>query len=244
MRTFGIIGFPLSHSFSQKYFTQKFLDEQIADAVFTNFPLTNIDALQSLIQANPNLKGLAVTIPYKKQVVSFLHSATSYVKAMGACNCIKVSNGRLYGFNTDVLGFEKSFVTHLQPHHKRALILGSGGAAAAVEFVLQKLGIAYMVASRQASDNMMKYEDMNEEVIAKYEVIINCTPLGTYPNVDEAPALPYFLLTPKHYLFDLVYNPPQTKFLSLGKAQGATVQNGYNMLTIQAEENWKIWNEG
>ena len=153
--------------------------------------------------------------------------------------------GKLYGFNTDVVGFEKSFVAQLQPYHRQALILGSGGASAAVEFVLKKLGIAYKIVSRQTgtSDSMIQYEDVNEDVLQKCNVIINCTPLGTYPNVDEAPALPYHLLTPEHYLFDLVYNPPLTKFLALGKERGATIQNGYDMLTIQAEANWKIWNE-
>ena len=243
MRTFGIIGFPLSHSFSQKYFTQKFLDEYISDALFLNFPLNSIEALPKLLKSVSELKGLAVTIPYKKQVLPYLESVAANVKAIGACNCITVNNGKMYGFNTDVTGFEKSFVTHLQPHHTHALILGSGGASAAVEFVLKKLGIAYKIVSRSAADNMMTYADMNADVMKTYTVIINSTPLGTYPETEEAPNIPYNLLTPKHYLFDLVYNPPLTKFLLLGEERGATIQNGYDMLTIQAEENWKIWNE-
>ena len=244
VQTFGIIGFPLSHSFSQKYFTQKFLDEYIQDALFVNFPIASIEELPKLLKSVSNLKGLAVTIPYKKQVLPYLQDLTDEVKQMGACNCIKVDKNKLYGYNTDVIGFEKSFVTHLQPHHTHALILGSGGASAAVEFVLNKLNIAYRIVSRSASsDNMIQYEDLDEAVIEKYSVIINCTPLGTFPKVDEAPSIPYHLLTAKHYLFDLVYNPPLTKFLSLGKERGAAIQNGYDMLTIQAEENWKIWNE-
>ncbi len=244
MRTFGIIGFPLSHSFSQKYFTKKFLDESITDAQFVNFPISSIEALPELLTSTPNLKGLAVTIPYKKKVLSYLMSATDEVKAMGACNCIKVVDGKLHGFNTDVVGFEKSFITHLHSHHTSALILGSGGAAAAVEFVLKKLNIDYKIVSRKSAlDGVIKYTDLTEEVMETYTVIINCTPLGTYPNVDEAPEIPYHLLSPKHYLFDLVYNPPLTKFLSLGQQQGAAIQNGYDMLTIQAEKNWKIWNE-
>ncbi len=163
---------------------------------------------------------------------------------MGACNCIKVDKNKLYGYNTDVVGFEKSFITHWQPHHTHALILGSGGASAAVEFVLKKLNIMYQIVSRSGTSNgMIRYENITEEVMKEYSVIINCTPLGTYPKVDEAPPIPYHLLSPKHYLFDLVYNPPLTRFLSLGKEQGAAIQNGYDMLTIQAEENWKIWNE-
>ncbi len=244
MRTFGIIGFPLSHSFSQKYFTQKFLDEYINDALFVNFPIDSIAGLPKLLKAVPNLQGLAVTIPYKKQILPFLHFATDDVKTIGACNCVTFKNGKLHGFNTDVTGFEKSFVSHLQPHHTQALILGSGGASAAVVFVLKKLGIAYKMVSRTAAvDNMMRYEDITKDVLQTHTVIINCTPLGTYPKTDDAPDLPYDLLTPKHYLFDLVYNPPLTRFLSLGKEQGAAIQNGYDMLTIQAEENWRIWNE-
>lgn len=243
MRTFGIIGFPLSHSFSQKYFTQKFLDEYISNALFLNFPIDSVKDLPKLLKSVSELKGLAVTIPYKKQVLPYLETTTDDVKAIGACNCIKVNSGKMYGFNTDVVGFEKSFVTHLQPHHTQALILGSGGASAAVEFVLKKLGIGYTIVSRTVtSSNMLRYEDMNKEVMEKYTVIINSTPLGTYPKVDEAPLIPYHLLTSKHYLFDLVYNPPLTKFLLLGEEKGAAIQNGYDMLTIQAEENWKIWN--
>ncbi len=244
MRTFGIIGFPLSHSFSQTYFTQKFIDEGINDAVFSNFPIEKIEDLPHVLQATPNLKGLAVTIPYKKQVLPHLTSASGAVEKVGACNCIKVTDGKLYGFNTDVIGFEQSFITHLQPHHKKALLLGTGGASAAVEFVLKKLTIDYKIVSRTAtSEGMIRYEDINEEIIKEYTIIINSTPLGTYPKTEEAPSIPYKFLTSKHYLFDLVYNPPLTKFLQLGKERGTTIQNGYDMLTIQAEENWKIWNE-
>ncbi|MDQ2752258.1 MAG: shikimate dehydrogenase [Bacteroidota bacterium] len=244
MRTFGIIGFPLSHSFSQKYFTQKILDEYIQDALFVNFPIPAIENLPKLLKSVSNLRGLAVTIPYKKQVLPYLQDFTNEVKQIGACNCIKVTENKLYGYNTDVVGFEKSFITHLQPHHTNALILGSGGAAVAVEFVLNKLGIVYQIVSRTGtSDGRMRYEDLDEEVMKQYNVIINCTPLGTFPKVEEAPPIPYHLLTAKHYLFDLVYNPPLTKFLSLGNERGAVVKNGYDMLTIQAEENWKIWNE-
>jgi len=245
MRTFGIIGFPLSHSFSQHYFTQKFEQEGIADAVFKNYAIKDIDELENVLATEPMLQGLAVTIPYKKAVLPFLNTATEAVDQMGACNCIRIKDYRLIGHNTDVIGFEESFKPHLQPHHTKALVLGSGGAAAAVEYVLQKLNIGYLIVSRRAlpEKNIIDYKAVNAALLEQYNVIINCTPLGTYPNTDDAPELPYHLLTSQHYLFDLVYNPPLTKFLALGQAQGATIQNGYDMLTIQAEHNWRIWNE-
>lgn len=243
MRTFGIIGFPLAHSFSQRYFTQKFEQESIKDAVFKNYAIENIDALQNVLASEPTLQGLAVTIPYKKAVMPYLYTATDAVQQMGACNCIRIKDGKLHGYNTDVLGFEESFKVGLQPHHTKALVLGSGGAAAAVEYVLHKLSIKYLIVSRKAlpQKKIIDYKTVDTALLQQYFVIINCTPLGTYPNVDEAPELPYHLLTPAHYLYDLVYNPPMTKFLALGQAQGATIQNGYDMLTIQAEHNWNIW---
>ena len=245
MRTFGVIGFPLSHSFSQKYFTQKFEQEGIADAVFKNYAIKDIDELENVLATEPALQGLAVTIPYKRAVMPFLNTATDAVQQMGACNCIRIKDNVLTGYNTDVIGFEESFKTHLQPHHTKALVLGTGGAAAAVEYVLRKLNIAYLIVSRRAvpEKGVIDYKTINAALLGQYNIIINCTPLGTYPNMDEAPEIPYPLLTPQHYLFDLVYNPPITKFLTLGQSQGAIIQNGYDMLTIQAEHNWKIWNE-
>jgi shikimate dehydrogenase len=163
---------------------------------------------------------------------------------MGACNCVKIKEGKLVGYNTDVVGFEKSFIKKLRPHHKKALILGKGGAAAAVEFVLRKLGIDYTFVSRigNAASGILSYEDLSPEILTEHTIIINTTPLGTFPKVDEAAEIPYHLLTPKHYLFDLVYNPAETKFLRLGKEQGTAIENGYEMLVLQAEENWIIWN--
>lgn len=249
MRRFGIIGFPLSHSFSQKYFTQKFINDNISDAVFINYPIEKINELPHIVTSTPDLQGLAVTIPYKKQILPYLASVSDTVAAMGACNCVRVKDGNLYGYNTDVIGFEKSFITHLQSSHTKALLLGSGGASAAVEFILKKLSVDYKIVTRSiasdnmTSENMIGYEAINEKLMEEYTVIINSTPLGTYPDIDEAPPIPYQYLTSKHYLFDLVYNPPLTKFLRLGQERGATVRNGYDMLTVQAEENWKIWNE-
>jgi shikimate dehydrogenase len=244
MRIFGIIGYPLSHSFSQKYFKEKFEKEGIVDADFLQFPIEHIDALNDVLKRHNTLQGFAITIPYKKSVLQFLHQSTDAVKQMGACNCVRIKDGKLYGYNTDVVGFEKSFTPLLQPHHTKALILGTGGAAAAVEFTLHKLNIPYRFVSRTKSGNNYTYNELNEDIMKEYSIIINSTPLGTFPKVDEAPEIPYSLLSSQHYLFDLVYNPAETKFLRLGKQQGATVKNGYDMLIIQAEENWRIWNEG
>lgn len=242
MKTFGIIGYPLSHSFSQKYFTEKFKKEGITDTVFHNYPIKNISEVTNIINNTPSLKGLAVTIPYKKIILPFLAQSTGTVKQIKACNCIKVHNNSLHGFNTDVAGFQQSFIKQLQPHHKQALILGTGGAAAAVEFVLQQLHISYRFVSRSATGNALTYAQLDKEILHQHHIIINTTPLGTYPQINEAPAIPYQFITSRHYFFDLVYNPPLTKFLQLASAQGAAIQNGYEMLTIQAEENWKIWN--
>ncbi len=244
MREYGLIGYPLSHSFSQKYFTQKFLREGIQNAVFHTFSIPSIADLQGVLHKHPALDGFCITIPYKKAILPFLHQASAAVKQMGACNCVKIEGDRLIGYNTDVVGFEKSFIQKLQPHHTKALILGTGGAAAAVEYTLKKLGIAYRFVSRTANvtENILGYADLDASAMQSHTVIINCTPLGTYPKTDEAPSIPYGLLTPQHYLFDLVYNPPLTKFLRLGQAQGAATHNGHEMLEIQAEENWKIWN--
>jgi shikimate dehydrogenase len=245
MRLFALIGFPLSHSFSEKYFTEKFAREGITDASFKAFSFEQIDDLKSILASHPNLEGFAITIPHKKAVLDFLNNSTTAVKVMGACNCVRIKAGKLFGHNTDVLGFEQSFAPLLQPQHTKALVLGSGGASAAVEYVLNKKKIAYKIVSRTKKDdcNYLQYEEIDASVLKEFTVIINASPVGTYPNVDEAPELPYHLLTPQHYLFDLVYNPAETKFLQLGKAQGATVKNGYDMLVLQAEENWRIWND-
>jgi shikimate dehydrogenase len=242
MKLFGLIGFPLSHSFSKKYFEEKFLNEGITDAQFELFSIENISLFKEILHSHKNLCGIAVTIPYKKMVIDFLNESNDVVKQINACNCIKIKNGKLFGFNTDVIGFEKSFVQQLQPKHKQALILGTGGAAVAIEYVLQKLHIAYKFVSRKKEGNNFSYDELNEEILSEYQIIINTSPVGTFPNINEAPQLPYQFISSQHYLFDLVYNPAETKFLQLGKEKGATIQNGYDMLVLQAEENWKIWN--
>ncbi len=244
IREYGLIGYPLSHSFSQKYFTEKFEREGIPDAVFHVFVIPSIDKLPQLLKEHPLLKGFSITIPYKRSVIEYLDGVSTAVKEMNACNCVKIKEGKLYGYNTDIVGFKESFVKHLKPYHTKTLILGTGGASSAVEFVLKKLHINYIFVSRKkdAAKNIAGYADVNEALLQEYKIIINTTPLGTYPDVNDAPNIPYHLLTPQHYLFDLVYNPAKTKFLALGEQQGATIQNGYEMLVLQSEENWKIWN--
>jgi shikimate dehydrogenase len=242
MRLFGLIGYPLSHSFSEKYFTGKFEREGLADCRYRLFSIEQIDELKNILDRHPDLCGLNVTIPYKEQVLHFLQETDDFVKQIKACNCIAIENGKLKGYNTDATGFERSLKEYLQPHHTRALILGTGGAAKAIEFVLNKLGIAYKHVSRKPSAGNYSYEQLTADILADYTLVINTTPLGMYPAVTEAPPIPYESLTSAHYLFDLVYNPEKTLFLRKGEERGAAIKNGYEMLVIQAEESWRIWN--
>ena len=242
MRQFGLIGFPLSHSFSKGYFANRFSSENILDAQYENYPIESIDLFLDLWKNNPALKGLNVTIPYKKSVIPFLQHSSTVVQSIQACNCIKLHEGALYGYNTDVIGFEQSLLPYLQPHHQKALIFGTGGAAAAVEWVLQKLGIAYQLVSRTASEGCITYASLTPEVIAAHTLLIHTSPVGMFPNTEEAPNLPYEAITSKHHLYDLVYNPSITQFLAKGAAQGATTQNGLEMLHLQADASWEIWN--
>lgn len=242
MRLFGLIGFPLSHSFSKKYFTEKFEREGLKDCSYENFPIATIDEFKKIL-ALPGLEGLNVTIPYKEKVISFLHQSSDVVRKIKACNCIKIRNGKLYGYNTDIFGFEKSLKKNWNPFiHSHALILGTGGSAKAVKYVFEKLGINYKKVSRKPSADSFSYEQLTKSIIVKYKLIVNTTPLGMFPNVVEAPPIPYEHLSSEHFLFDLIYNPPKTLFLKKGEEKGATTQNGHDMLVLQAEENWKIWN--
>jgi shikimate dehydrogenase len=242
VRQFGLIGFPLSHSFSKGYFANYFSTENILDAQYENFPIESIDLFKSLWENNPALKGLNVTIPYKKLVIPFLQHSSSVVQSIQACNCIRLHEGALYGYNTDVIGFEQSILPYLQPNHQKALVFGTGGAAAAVEWVLKKLGINYQLVSRTATDGRITYAALTPEIIAAHTLLINTSPVGTFPNVDEAPNLPYEAISSKHHLYDLVYNPAETKFLAMGASQGASTQNGLEMLHLQANASWEIWN--
>lgn len=243
MRLFGLIGYPLTQSFSKKYFEKKFEQQGLTDCRFENFPIASINELAPLIKTNPDLKGLAVTIPYKKTILPFLHSTVNIPTGLEACNCIRVVKGKLEGYNTDHIGFEKSFTPLLRSHHRKALVLGNGGATEAVTFVLRKHGIAYEVISRQLHDgSTLTYEDIDRKTMQECMVIINTTPLGMYPAVETCPPIPYDLITAEHLLYDVIYNPPLTLFLKKGKEKGAVTMNGEDMLVLQAEENWRIWN--
>lgn len=243
MKVFGIIGYPLGHSFSQKYFTEKFLQLGITNCRYEVFPLEKINDFPLLLKNNTGLSGLNVTIPHKLDIIPFLNDCSHLPNGLTACNCIKISQGKLAGYNTDITGFEQSLLPLLKPFHKKALVLGNGGAAEAVKFILHKLNIGYSIVSRALhADSHLTYSGLNEEIIKDHLLIINTTPLGTYPKTDECPDIPYQYLTSKHYLFDLVYNPVKTLFLQKGEEKGAAIKNGYDMLVIQAEESWKIWN--
>jgi shikimate dehydrogenase len=242
MRLYGLIGYPLSHSFSQRYFTEKFEKEGIRDCSYQNFPIVTIGEIENIIDQHPELAGLNVTIPYKEKVIPFLDEFSDEVSEIGACNCIKIDHNRLIGFNTDISGFEKSFIKKMQPFHKEAIVLGTGGASKAIQFVLTKLNIPFIVVSRKPASNELSYEDIDDSVIKTHQVIINTTPLGMQPNIHQCPSIPYLSITNQHYLFDLTYNPGKTVFLQKGEEMGAAIVNGYEMLVNQAEGSWQIWN--
>lgn len=243
MSLYGLLGKTLKHSFSKNFFTEKFAKEGLSTHRYENFELEHIGQLESLLQEHPDLKGLNVTIPYKEAVLPFLHYRNEVVTAIGACNCIKIVNGQLQGYNTDVVGFRDSLVKRLQPRHTKALVLGTGGAAKAVLYVLEQLGIAAQLVSRTQSESTLPYDAMTPALVSEYLLVINTSPVGMYPHVNEAPHLPYDALTPQHLLFDLIYNPEQTLFLKHGADRGAQTANGYEMLVGQALESWRIWNE-
>ena len=242
MKRFGLLGRTLKHSFSKTYFTRRFEEERIQDCVYENFELQTINELPHLLTMYPDLAGLNVTIPYKEEILPYLTAVTDTVKAIGACNCIRIEGGILTGFNTDVFGFQNSLAPKLQPHHKRALVLGTGGGAKAIWYALDVLGIPYKKVSRQKEGADFQYEEITGDLLGEYHLVINTTPLGMYPNTGESPAIPYKALTPEHFMFDIVYNPEKTTFLAEGERQGAQVCNGYEMLIGQAEESWRIWN--
>jgi shikimate dehydrogenase len=242
MKLYGLIGKPLKHSFSKAYFTEKFRNEGIVDCRYENFEMDTISELPTILNAHTGLQGLNVTIPYKKEVLQYLHFKNEIVEATGACNCIKIADGVLYGYNTDVPGFQKSLQPHLKPHHTKALVLGTGGSSGAVQYALKQTGIPYKLVSRQKSERTIAYSDVDAALLQEYTVLVNTTPLGMFPNMDAAPELPYEHLTEKHLLYDLIYNPEKTLFLQQGESNGATTTNGHKMLLLQAEESWTIWN--
>lgn len=240
MTTYGLIGYPLGHSFSRKFFTEKFEKEGI-DAQYLNFEIPSIEEFPEIIKNHPELGGLNVTIPYKQQVMQYLDDISEEAKAIGAVNVVKVGE-KLKGYNSDVIGFVESIKPLLKAHHKKALILGTGGASKAIRYGLEKkLGMETLFVSRSAREGMITYEDVNAEVLKEYEVIVNCSPVGMFPHVDECPTLPYEAMNENNLLYDLVYNPLETLFMKKGAAQGATVKNGLEMLHLQAIASWKFW---
>ena len=263
MDKYGIIGFPLGHSFSRGFFTEKFTREGI-DAQYLNFEIPDVAMLEDVLRENPELRGLNVTLPHKQTVIPLLDELSDEAREIGAVNVIKISQldnftieqlpddkivkssnskiVKLKGFNSDIIGFTESISPLLQPHHKKALILGTGGASKAIRVGLNRLGIKWTYVSRTPREGMLTYSTLTPEVMEQYTVIVNCSPVGMFPKVDEAPAIPYELLTPKHLLFDCVYNPEDTLFMKKGREQGAIVKNGLEMLHLQAVASWEFWN--
>lgn len=252
---YGLLGYPLGHSFSAKFFAEKFATEGIA-AHYDNFELPSIDDLRTFVEAHPHLRGFNVTIPHKQAIIPHLDVLSPEAAAIGAVNVVRVehtSSGVLFlrGLNSDVIGFCESLRPHLRAHHHQALVLGTGGSSRAVVYGLRQLGITptYVTRTRRAPQisvgnegvDILEYDEISPELLARFTLIVNCSPIGMYPHVDEAPTLPYTALTSSHHLYDLVYNPLETRFLALGKTQGATTQNGLQMLHLQALAAWEMW---
>jgi len=248
MKQFGLIGYPLSHSFSAQYFSEKFFRENIHDCRYELFPIQNISELELLIKNNIFIKGLNVTIPYKESIIPFLTSIDNTAKEIGAVNTIRIIDNKnfiLHGYNTDAFGFEESIKPLLKKDHQKALILGTGGASRAVAYVLKKLGIEFLFVSRNknGTNSILQYNELNRKIILTHQLIINTTPLGMFPNINEMPDIPYDFITKDHLLFDLVYNPSETLFMKKGIEKNASVSNGLQMLYLQAERSWQIWND-
>lgn len=248
MKQYGLIGYPLTHSFSAQYFSEKFYRENIHNARYDVFPIDSIEKLLPLISEKTELKGLNITIPYKQSILPFLSFIDPVAKVIAAVNTIKIERKTkilLHGFNTDVFGFEESIKPLLAKHHKKALILGTGGSSKAVAYVLGKLGIEFSFISRNKNiSNLIRhYKDLSKDIISSHQLIINTTPVGMFPGIHEFPDIPYDFISKDHLLFDLVYNPSETLFMKKGMGKGATVSNGLQMLFLQAERSWKIWNE-
>lgn len=250
MKKFGLIGFPLGHSFSARFFAEKFSRERI-DACYDNYEMPTVEGLRSLIADDTKICGLNVTIPHKQAVIPLLDSLSDEAREIGAVNVIRIERDneghlRLIGFNSDILGFKESLVPLLRTHHKRALVLGTGGASKAIVVGLRQLGIEPMYVSRRPAPGQLTYADFNDPsrariILEEHTLIVNCSPVGMLPHVDEAPAIPYELLTSRHLLYDLVYNPLETRFMQLGRQHGATVKNGLEMLHAQALAAWQMW---
>lgn len=246
MRRYGLIGRRLGHSFSARYFAEKFAREAIADCIYSLYELPAIEDLPGLLAATPDLRGFNVTIPYKQAVIPYLDDLAPEALCIGAVNCVRrEADGRLTGFNTDTDGLRLALAELLDPADlpEQALVLGTGGAAQAVQYVLSGMGISFDAVSRDPARARYTYDDLRDDTIAAHRLIVNATPLGTWPATDRAPRIPYAALTPRHYPLDLVYNPPLTRFLALGRERGARILNGERMLYGQAESAWRIWND-
>ena len=245
MDKYGLIGYPLGHSFSINYFNQRFTDEGV-NAKYMNFEIPTIDDLAEVLDSNPELKGLNVTIPYKQKVMEYLDSISPEARAIGAVNVIRVTHVgneiKLKGFNSDVIGFTQSIEPMLEECHKKALILGTGGASKAIDYGLKSLGLETVFVSRYRRPETICYEDVTPEVIKEYNVIVNCTPLGMFPKTEECPNLPYEAMDEHTILYDLIYNPDETLFMKKGAERGANVKNGLEMLLLQAFASWEFWN--
>ena len=238
MKTFGLIGKKLEHSFSSKYFSEKFIKEEITDAEYLNFEIKDIIEFKKLVNKK-KLSGINVTIPYKQTIIPFLDELNENAKIIGAVNTIRFDNGKLIGYNTDYIGFMNSIKPILEDRNK-AIILGDGGSAKAIKYALKKLNIEYRTVKRRSS---FSYLNITKKITDYYDIIINATPIGLYPNIKDFPKIPYQYLNEKHLLYDLIYNPNETNFLTYGKIQKTKTKNGLEMLQIQAEESWKIWNQ-
>ncbi len=237
---YGLIGYPLQHSFSPAYFKTKFAAQHI-DAVYGLFPLETISEFTGLLASHPELEGLNVTTPYKEAVIPYLDQLDEVAREIGAVNCIAIKHGKTTGYNTDAMGFEKSLNPLLKPQHTQALILGTGGSSKAVAYALTQLGIPFQKVSRMKTEGALSYDDLNVDIISRHKLIINTTPVGMYPNIDAMPPFPFACVSSHHLLFDLIYNPVETKFLAKGREQGAVTKNGFEMLQLQAEASWGIW---
>ncbi len=246
MKRLGLIGYPLTHSFSEKYFSEKFDREGIEGFEYRNYPIQHVQDLKALIEEREKLVGLNVTIPHKQQIMSLLDEIDPEAAKIGAVNTIRIERiaGKIHltGYNSDAYGFRESLIPLLGTGHRYALVLGTGGASKAVTYVLQQMGIEFQYVSRDPSRDQLHYLDLCYTVLKKHTLIVNTTPLGTYPDTSTFPNIPYDLVTTDHILYDLVYNPAETEFLRLGKQKGASIKNGYEMLLLQAEKSWEIWN--
>jgi shikimate dehydrogenase len=241
MEQYGLIGYPLGHSFSRRFFNEEFFPEHGIEAEYLNFEIPEADGLLEVVRTHPLLRGLNCTIPHKQAIIPLLDEISPEAREIGAVNVIRIRDGRLKGFNSDIIGFMDSLRPLLRPHHRRALVLGSGGASKAVWAGLRRLGLEPTQVSRKAGDGALSYEMLTPEVMAEHTVVVNCSPVGMFPRVDDCPAIPYELLSERHLLYDLVYNPLDTLFMQRGRERGTTVKNGLEMLRLQALASWTFW---